>query len=172
MEIVSLQEARTKGLQFYYTGKTCKRGHVNVRYTATQMCATCQKATDKLRYNANLEHRCSSSRKYKSTRKQELSLKSKMWRENNRGKVNEHIAFRRAALLQQTPGWANRETIKEIYEDCTTISLMSRMCGGEGFEVDHVIPLQGETVSGLHVESNLQILCKTENGAKTNKWEE
>lgn len=39
-------------------------------------------------------------------------------------------------------------------------------------EVDHVVPMQGESVSGLHVASNLQILTKSENSSKRNKHED
>lgn len=39
-------------------------------------------------------------------------------------------------------------------------------------EIDHVIPLNGEKISGLHVPQNLQILTQAENVAKSNMYAE
>jgi hypothetical protein len=50
--------------------------------------------------------------------------------------------------------------IKEFYENCPA-----------GMEVDHIIPLQGKNVSGLHILSNLQYLNSEENNFKHNKWD-
>lgn len=64
-----------------------------------------------------------------------------------------------AAKLQRTPPWANLDKIKEIYDNCP-----------EGYHVDHIVPLQGGLVSGLHVETNLQYLPAIENIKKGNKF--
>lgn len=68
-------------------------------------------------------------------------------------------AKRKSAKLQATPKWADLEKIKEIYRERP-----------EGYHVDHIIPLQGETVCGLHVENNLQYLPASENLSKGNKY--
>lgn len=65
----------------------------------------------------------------------------------------------RAAQLNRTPSWANLENIQAIYDNCPA-----------GYHVDHIIPLQGNLVSGLHVEYNLQYLPAVENMAKSNKY--
>lgn len=62
------------------------------------------------------------------------------------------------------PPWANKEAIKSLYEEAQRLSEQT----GESWHVDHVIPLKGETVCGLHVESNLQILRAIENLTKKN----
>jgi hypothetical protein len=72
---------------------------------------------------------------------------------------NKFSMDRHAAKLQRTPAWANHDKIKEVYENCP-----------EGHEVDHIIPLQGDLVSGLHVENNLQYLTKYENCSKGNRY--
>ena len=68
------------------------------------------------------------------------------------------IQYRTKRILA-TPPWADTAKIKEIYSKCP-----------EGYHVDHVVPLQGELVCGLHVESNLQYLTIKENLQKSNKF--
>lgn len=65
----------------------------------------------------------------------------------------------RSAKISRTPSWANINKIKEIYNKCP-----------KGFHVDHIIPLQGKLVSGLHVEYNLQYLTPSENTSKGNRF--
>lgn len=66
----------------------------------------------------------------------------------------------RMTKKRQMPKWANVEKILEIYANKPT-----------GYEVDHIIPLRGKLVSGLHVENNLQYLTKQQNGSKNNIYE-
>lgn len=65
----------------------------------------------------------------------------------------------KAAKLNRTPSWANLDEISKIYINCPI-----------GMHVDHIIPLQGKEVSGLHVSSNLQYLTPEENIRKHNHY--
>jgi hypothetical protein len=69
-------------------------------------------------------------------------------------------ANRRAAQKQRTPKWADHERMTEIYLKCP-----------DGYHVDHIVPLQGKTVSGLHVPENLQYLPQFTNQSKGNRFE-
>jgi hypothetical protein len=73
-----------------------------------------------------------------------------------------HLALanaHKAAIRLRTPAWANRAEIVEVYKNCPV-----------GYQVDHIIPLRGEVVTGLHVAANLQYLPASENRAKSNKF--
>jgi hypothetical protein len=63
--------------------------------------------------------------------------------------------------------WANPDAILEIYRHA---ELMTRTTG-RLHVVDHIIPLQGRTVSGLHIETNLRVIKHNENARKRNAWE-
>lgn len=67
-------------------------------------------------------------------------------------------AWRRANKKKRTPKWANFSAIRKIYKECP-----------KGHHVDHIIPLHGKEVCGLHVETNLQYLTASENCKKGNK---
>lgn len=67
--------------------------------------------------------------------------------------------------MQRTPAWANTMEIERFYRQAA----LMRRCGID-CHVDHIVPLQGDVVSGLHVETNLQILPGAENIRKRNKW--
>ncbi len=78
----------------------------------------------------------------------------------NYGKIRERQNHYRGERTLRIPSWSQTELIAEFYGKCP-----------EGYQVDHVIPLRGELVSGLHVIDNLQYLTVLENSRKSNKYE-
>ena len=72
-------------------------------------------------------------------------------------------------LSRATPRWLTEEdwkTMNALYEDARRLSKET----GIKHQVDHIIPINGDTVSGLHVPSNLQILTQSQNVAKSNRY--
>lgn len=95
---------------------------------------------------------------WKSKNKEKIQSQNKRYRNTHRAYLTFLENCRRARKLKATPKWANLDKIKEIYKNCP-----------KGYHVDHIIPLQGENVSGLHIETNLQYLPALENLRKKNK---
>jgi hypothetical protein len=65
----------------------------------------------------------------------------------------------RAQKLNRLPAWADEQAIEKVFRDAP-----------DGVQIDHVIPLQGANVSGLHIASNLQYLTTKENARKHNSF--
>jgi hypothetical protein len=65
----------------------------------------------------------------------------------------------RAIKLNRLPRWADEQAIEKVFRDAPG-----------SVEIDHIIPLQGVNVSGLHIASNLQYLTTKENGRKHNSF--
>lgn len=89
----------------------------------------------------------------------------KKWASNNKGKRNAIDMRRKAALIKRTPSWADLDKIKLFYLEAERLTKAT----GIPHEVDHIIPLQGKLVSGLHVHNNLQVITRSENRSKQNK---
>ena len=108
-------------------------------------------------------------RKFLTNEKRRIQAKlfTKQWKLKNPEKRNALEANRRATKLQRTPSWANYEDIKMFYE---VANVLSR--GGVLFHVDHIIPLKGKEVCGLHSHDNLQVLPWFENLRKSAKLKE
>lgn len=124
-----------------------------------------------------------SRRKYYLVNKEKLKLKSKNYFMNNKDKVRKYEQFRaknnpayfnfkaskrRAAILQRTPNWVTTYHLLEISKFYIVARTLKELTGID-YDVDHVIPLQGKLVSGLHVPWNLQVITSTENTKKGNR---
>tara|TARA_R110000803_G_scaffold70908_1_gene133904 strand:- start:1981 stop:2499 length:519 start_codon:yes stop_codon:yes gene_type:complete len=113
------------------------------------------------------DERLAYTRAWKRANPDKVEAIARNYSQKHPDKVNAKSAKRRAAKLQRTPSWACFESIKEFY---TCAKDLEKLTGIE-FHVDHIVPLQGKRVSGLHVVDNLQILTALENQSKNNSFE-
>jgi hypothetical protein len=117
----------------------------DVNYKVHTICKECDSSRHKIYYKINKTILNISSRNHYYIHKYMYFAKKAKYR---------------ATKLKATPKWANLVTIKEIYQTCPP-----------GYHVDHIVPLQGKLVCGLHCEFNLQHLPASENLSKGNKFE-
>lgn len=176
--VLSRAEARELGLSKYFTGVPCKHGHSDERKTRCGTCVSCARASSaiaqKKRRATDVNYRASEvenqRKRYNSnaiSRKKRLEA-SRRWQRKYPEKVNFRCAERRAAKNKATPPWLSPEQRAEIlnlYE--LALSMFDKT--GEKYHVDHIIPLNGELVSGLHVPWNLQVITASENCRKKNR---
>lgn len=152
-------------------------------------CKFCKKLQDRRYYNENKEKVLESAKNYRTKNPEKVAqakvncyLKDKekykkmknAWRKANpektyeyqkvyksanRGKANAWLSEYRALKIQATPKWFDKEKVMLVYKKAKEW----------GFDVDHIVPLKGETVCGLHCWSNLQLLDPLLNSEKGNR---
>jgi hypothetical protein len=127
-------------------------------------CPECAKEYRKQYRNKHLEERREASRKWREKNLARASENLKKWKKANKAHVNNLNSKRRAIQKEAMPPWADEKAIKAVYEECNKLTQDT----GIKHEVDHIYPLQSKYLCGLHVETNLQILTKSENAAKNN----
>jgi hypothetical protein len=91
------------------------------------------------------------------------------WKKENPGKVRADTVKRRAAKINRTPAWLTDDDFWMIEQAYELAALRTKLFGFS-WHVDHVIPLQGKLVSGLHVPANLQVIPGFENVCKANTY--
>lgn len=142
----------------------------------SNICKVCKKKYDKERRKDTKFLKKEKERLQKYDRKEYLKnwrfenrkhiqLYEKTYRLSNRSLLNSKNARWRAARKQACPSWADLDKIKVLYEKAKWLESLT----GLKYHVDHIIPLQGENVCGLHCWNNLQILEQSVNCSKGNK---
>ena len=142
--------------------KFCSREHKRMTFDLQRNHAAEYQKNKEVRKGQALKHYYAN---HDQNKKQQL----------NRQKLRPEIASasaakRRAVKLQRTPAWLtdfDRLKIKCLY----SVAAMLTRENKESWHVDHVIPLQGNLVSGLHVPSNMRVLRGKENISKHNNFE-
>ena len=82
-------------------------------------------------------------------------------------KIKKENAKERNELMKYArPAWRDHQKINKIYEECKKLN---ELAGFIKYHVDHIIPIKGREVCGLHWHENLQILTAEENQRKLNK---
>lgn len=104
-------------------------------------------------------------RSYRNAHRKELTQYFKDYVERNPGKVYAVWSKRRASKRNQTPAWADPAKIEEIYQ----LAHEFRQAGFD-VHVDHIVPISGRNVSGLHVEHNLRVCLAQHNRRKSNNF--
>lgn len=174
----SRSEALELGIKLYFTGKPCKRGHLSPKAALKAECLECKRIgrekwakdnADRLNYlkrqwdARNYEQELARKLKYANALPTEVkAYKKKLWKTRNPSDAAAEWAWRRARKRQATPAWANKKAIRKVYKDARQTSQETCI----PHHVDHIIPLNGIDVCGLHVENNLQILPAEANIAK------
>lgn len=105
---------------------------------------------------ANPETKANTNKKYREANKVKVRKTEREWKENNKHKVRAYCSSRRKRVKQATPIWADLKDITKVYIKAQELGLV----------VDHVIPLRGKIVCGLHTSENLQLLTFNQNAAK------
>ena len=146
--------------------KVCRKGH---SYSLElKQCPGC-KATGKSNwYFKNKEKRVLLRKEKYASNKEKEKASVKVWQDANKGKRQSYCAKRAAKKLNATPPWLTKKQLHSIelyYLAAKWIQSILK----EKIHVDHIMPLQGENSSGLHVPWNLQLLTASENLVKSNK---
>lgn len=198
--MISRKEAKEQGLTRYFSGQTCKHGHTDERLTSTGACILCVAKYSKKWKIDNKEAKLASYKRYYCENKELIGKKQKTyrtdqkehfwrvrngyiaanrdkvsaykaaWKKRNPAKVTFDTVKRNAAKLKRTPAWLTETDFERIKNEYRVAALLSKITNTT-WHVDHIIPLQGKNVSGLHVPTNLRAIPSVENIRKRNSYE-
>lgn len=116
-------------------------------------------------YQATAERQKEKRRQLYNEKTALILSQNSAWSAKNRGVRNAISARRHARKLNATPAWSDTDACRAFYREAAKRTAET----GVEWEVDHIVPLQGRKVCGLHVPWNLQLLTKSENCSKHNK---
>ena len=134
--------------------------------------------------DANKSRISENGKKWREENKEKHALRCKQWkldnaethkqqkkesRQRNSSTANANNQRKIASQKERTPSWLTTKDLLIIKEFYKMVKEKTKATGVK-YHVDHIIPLQGTNVSGLHCPSNLQVLTATENCMKSNKF--
>jgi len=184
----SREEAKQTGSKYYFTGQPCKHGHIAPRKTKGS-CLDCLKAewtkgnetrADYFRQYNQSDAGQKAKKEYYARNKEEIIARAQArpdaaktaykqeYKTRNPDLYKELVSLRRRRFRQATPKWLTTEQKLEIRLQYRLAIELSRTTK-QRYAVDHIIPIQGEEVCGLHVPWNLRVITQEENLKKSNK---
>jgi len=96
--------------------------------------------------------------------------RSSKWKKDNSGRTVAQTTMRKAYVKLRTPLWLTEIDHERIQNEYKLSAILKKLTG-QNWHVDHIIPLVGKNVSGLHVPGNLRVILGKDNLSKANKFE-
>jgi hypothetical protein len=121
-----------------------------------------QRAKKSVRHPAVLERKRLWARKARNLYPERFRLHDRKKYCLHKDKIKQRVRLRVARCKQALPTWADRQVINAIYAEARRMNMT----------VDHIVPLRGTNVCGLHIENNLQLLSRADNARKGNRFME
>ena len=184
LHLISRKTAINIGLLFYCTGKSCCRNHFSERFVSNRQCRDCWLEDTRKWYLDNKDSVLASQKIYSNKNKEKRSLqrrarytiqkeyelkKNKEWRQNNKAAICAYSVKYQKSKINRTPSWLTKDNLKSIETEYELAAWCSKVMGIK-YHVDHIVPLQGKQVSGLHVPWNLQVIPAVDNLIKSNQF--
>ena len=178
--------AKKAGMKQYFTGRPCKQGHVAYRCTANGTCNECASITQKIKLEKKLLQDPDYYKKKYAENPNYYRQKSAKYRTENPEKTRQsylnsmrkrkpqkaaYERARHAKKLQATPPWLTKEHWKQM-ENVYIAAKETSLLAGFDCHVDHIVPLVGKDVCGLHVPWNLRVVSRSYNSKKKNNLDE
>lgn len=166
--MISRADAQANNLPRYFTGVICKHGHVAERYVASKTCVECANVAANKTKDKNPRKYLALVKKWQQANQNKTAEYQRTYRLRNVGQRNLWTMNYKAAKAERMPTWLNDAEIFEmecVYKYCAGLRNV-----GLDYHVDHVVPLRGDNVSGLHVSWNLQVIPGHENMSKGNTF--
>lgn len=183
----------------YDIGIPCRKGHTTGRYTVSKKCVQCAKDAASAWNRANPDKYRANAKKYRESHPDRVAAQYRNWRVNNpdkvkkkndawqtanwdkylnissgwkkknRAHVNAKAKQRKLSQSQRTPKWLTEQDLVDIKKFYVLADELTKAYGFP-WHVDHIVPLNGRNVSGLHVVTNLQVIPGSENSRKGNRY--
>lgn len=151
-----------KHLTDFYKGKG--------RFGHRPKCKDCFNSERKERYSKNPTKEKLKNFEWNTKNRDKRNKYTEKYRQSTRGKaVKLHLQRKRElSKLKRTPPWLSDKQLKDISKFYLKAKRLTESTGVV-YHVDHIVPLQGKNVCGLHVPWNLQVIPSKDNLKKRNK---
>ena len=188
----SLSEAQRLGEKFYFTGKPCKEGHLEPRYTSSAECVICRRAKSMVRHNEKRDEileqmKIRGKEKYHGDEKYRLKIlewqkqyreknrelrreSQRRYVENNKEKVKVGAIKYYYKRKKAVNAYSSDELTEFAFSEARELCNLRKEVTGFDWEVDHVVPLISKKVCGLHKWTNFAVIPASVNRSKQNTY--
>jgi hypothetical protein len=162
--------------------KQCKRCLTTKEYTSFNKdasrkdgyhtyCRECGSVYSKKAYEAKKQYYIDKASSWRKNNLEKSKVYAKKSRQKNKARRRADWMHYTTKKLQACPKWLTNEQHRSIKDKYVVAKYLEELTGNLiKYHVDHIVPLRGVGVCGLHVPWNLQILNAKDNMSKKNKY--